>query len=167
MKEIFSRRSIRKYEDKPVEQDKIDKMLRAAMFAPSAGNEKPWHFIVIKDRSTLNAITEFHPHTHMLKEAPMAILVCADISNVKYDGAFWVQDIAACVQNMLLEAESIGIGTCWCGVYPREELVENMKKLIELPEHIVPVSIVAAGYPAEQREVRDRYSASRVHNEKW
>lgn len=167
MKEIFSRRSIRKYEDKPVEQEKIDKMLRAAMFAPSAGNEKPWHFIVIKDRSTLNAITEFHPHTHMLKEAPMAILVCADTSNVKYDGAFWVQDIAACVQNMLLEAESIGIGTCWCGVYPREELVGNMASLLELPENIVPVSIVAAGYAAEQREVRDRYSASRVHNEKW
>lgn len=167
MKEIFSRRSIRKYKDQPVEQEKIEKMLRAGMFAPSAGNEKPWHFVVIKDRNTLNAITEFHPHAHMLSEAPLAIIVCADTSNVKYDGAFWVQDIAACIQNMLLEAESIGIGTCWCGVYPREELVGNMTSLLELPENIVPVSIVAAGYAAEQREVRDRYSASRVHNEKW
>lgn len=167
MKEIFSRRSIRKYKGEPVEQEKIDKMLRAAMYAPSAGNEQPWHFIVIKDRDVLTDITKFHPHTHMLKEAPMAVIVCADTSDIKYDGAFWIQDIAASVQTLMLEAESLGIGTCWCGVYPKKELVDNMVKLLDLPEHIIPAAIVAAGYAAEQRKVRDRYSASRVHNEKW
>ncbi len=167
MKEIFSRRSIRKYKEEPVEQEKIDKMLRAAMYAPSAGNEKPWHFIVIKDREIMTAITKFHPHTHMLKEAPLAIIACADIKNIKYDGAFWIQDIAASVQTLMLEAEHLGIGTCWCGVYPKKELVDNLAKLLSLPENIIPAAIVAVGYPAEQREVRDRYSAQRVHYDKW
>ncbi|MCC5909759.1 MAG: nitroreductase family protein [Clostridiaceae bacterium] len=167
MKEIFTRRSIRKYKDQAVNQEQIQQMLRAAMYAPSAGNEKPWHFVVMKDRDKLNAITEFHPHTQMLKEAPLAIIVCADISDVKYDGAFWVQDIAACIQNILLQAEALGLGTCWCGVYPKEQLVEGVAKLTNLPEHIIPVAVVAVGHPAEQREVRERYNPNRVHHEIW
>lgn len=167
MKEILSRRSIRKYEDKPVDDEQIQKMLRAAMYAPSAGNEKPWHFVVIKDREKLSEITTFHPHTQMLKEAPLAILACADISNVKYNGAFWVQDIAASVQNILLQGEAMGLGTCWCGIYPREELVEQISKLFNLPQHIIPVSIIAVGYPAEQRVVNERYNSDRVHYENW
>jgi nitroreductase len=167
MKEIFTRRSIRKYKDQPVDDEQLQKLLRAAMYAPSAGNEKPWHFVVLKDRENLNTITEFHPHTQMLKEAPLAIIVCADTSNVKYDGAFWVQDIAASIQNILLEGEALGLGTCWCGVYPNEKLVENMAKLINLPEHIIPVAIVAVGHSAEVREVRERYNPERVHYENW
>ncbi|ABR46985.1 nitroreductase [Alkaliphilus metalliredigens QYMF] len=167
MKEIFSRRSIRKYKDQPVEEEQIQKMLRAAMYAPSAGNEKPWHFVIVKDRNKLNDITSFHPHTQMLKEAPLGIMVCADVSDVKYDGAFWVQDIAASVQNILLQGEELGLGTCWCGVYPREELVESFSKLAELPEHIIPVAVIAVGHPAEEREVRERYNPDRVHYETW
>lgn len=167
MKEIFSRRSIRKYKDLPVDEAHLQQMLRAAMYAPSAGNEKPWHFIIVKDRSKLDQITEFHPHTQMLKEAPLAIIACADISDVKYDGAFWIQDIAACIQNLLLQGEALGLGTCWCGVYPKEELVSNVKKLANLPEHIVPVAVIAVGHPAEEREVKERYNIDRVHNEVW
>lgn len=167
MKEIFERRSIRRYKDKPVDQEQIQKMLRAAMYAPSAGNEKPWHFVVIRDRSKLNEITSFHPYTQMLKEAPVAIVACADTSDLKYDGAFWIQDMAACIQNILLQGQALGLGTCWCGVYPKVELVEKLSKLIHLPEHIIPVAIIAVGYPAEQREVRERYNPARVHNEVW
>lgn len=167
MKEIITRRSIRKYEDKPVDDMQIQKLLRAAMYAPSAGNEKPWHFIVIKDRDNLNKITTFHPFTQMLKEAPLAILVCADTSNIKYDGAYWIQDIAASVQNILLQGESMGLGTCWCGVYPRQELVDGMSKLFNLPENIKPVSIIAVGHPAEKREVKERFDPDRVHYENW
>lgn len=167
MKEIFERRSIRKYEDKPVAEEDIKKLLRAAMYAPSAGNEKPWHFIVVKNRETLNSIPEFHMHTQMLKEAPLAIIVCADTSNLKYEGSFWIQDIAACIQNILLEGQHLGLGTCWCGVYPREMLINGVKELFKLPEHIMPAGIVAVGHPAEQREVRERYSEERVHYENW
>ncbi|WP_372996879.1 nitroreductase family protein [Lutispora sp.] len=167
MKEIYTRRSIRKYEDKPVTDEQIHELLRAAMYAPSAGNEKPWHFVVIKDRAILNEITTYHPHTQMLKEAPLAIAACCDMSNLKYDGAFWLQDMGACIQNILLQAESMGLGTCWCGVHARQELVEKVSKTLSLPEHIIPVAIVAVGYPGEKREVRERFNPERVHYNKW
>lgn len=167
MKEIISRRSIRKYKDMPVDEKLIEKMLRAGMYAPSAGNEKPWHFIIVKDREKLNEIARVHVHAQMLKEAPLAIIVCANTSNVKYNGAFWIQDIAASTQNILLQAEAMGIGTCWCGVYPRENLVEGVSRLFNFPEYIKPVSIIAAGYPNEIREVRERYNPDRIHYENW
>lgn len=167
MKEIFERRSIRKYIDKPVEYGDLQKLLRAAMYAPSAGNEHPWHFVVIENKETLLKIPTIHPHTMMLKEAPLAIVVCGDTSNLKYDGAFWVQDISACIQNILLEGQHLGLGTCWCGVYPREELVKEVSDLLDLPQHIKPVAIVAIGYPGEQREVKERYKEDRIHKEKW
>lgn len=167
MKEIFERRSIRKYLDKTVEDKDLYKLLRAGMYAPSAGNEHPWHFVVVKNRETLEKIPTFHPHTAMLKEAPLAIVVCGDTSNLKYDGLFWIQDISACIQNILIEGQYLGLGTCWCGVYPREELVKEVSDLLDLPDHIKPVAIVAVGHPAEKREVKERYKEDRVHLERW
>lgn len=167
MKEIFTRRSIRKYESKPVSDDQVRQLLRAAMYAPSAGNEQPWHFIVIRDRQILDEIPKHHPYTQMLKEAPLAIVPCCDTSNLKYDGAFWVQDIAAAIQNILLEAEYLGLGSCWCGVYSRKELVDKISEILHIPEHIIPVAVVAIGYPGEKREVRDRFRPDRVHHDKW
>jgi nitroreductase len=167
MKEIYARRSIRKYKDEPVSEEHVKSLLRAAMYAPSAGNERPWHFVVVKDRAKLDAITEFHPFTQMLKEAPMAIVVCADVSNLKYDGAFWIQDVSASIQNILLEAVSLDLGTCWCGVYPREEYISAVKSLLNLPEHIMPGAIVAVGYPNEEREVKERFDEERVHYDNW
>lgn len=167
MKEILSRRSIRKYEKKPISDEKIQRILRAAMYAPSAGNERPWHFIVIKDRKILDEIPTFHPHTQMLLEAPLAILPCCDTSNLKYNGVFWVQDMAAAIQNILLESKFLDLGSCWCGVYPRKEFIEPIKSLLNIPEHIIPVAVIAIGYPGEEREVRERYKEERVHYEKW
>jgi len=167
MKEIYARRSIRKYKDEPVSDEHVKSLLRAAMYAPSAGNERPWHFVVVKDRAKLDAITRFHPFTQMLKEAPMAIVVCADVSNLKYDGAFWIQDISASIQNILLEAVSLGLGSCWCGVYPREEYISEVKALLNLPEHIMPGAIVAVGHPDEEREVKERFDEERVHYDLW
>jgi len=167
MKEIFTRRSIRKYENKPVTDEQINELLRAAMYAPSAGNEQPWHFVVIKDRAILDEIPKFHPYTQMVLEAPVAIVPCCDMSNLKYDGVFWIQDMSAAIQNILLMAESMGLGTCWCGVYPRKEYMEKITELLGLPEHIVPVAVVAVGYPGEQRQVRDRFRPERVHYNKW
>ncbi len=167
MKEIFSRRSIRKYENKPVDDEMIHKLLRAAMYAPSAGNEQPWHFIVIKDRETLEEIPKFHPHTQMLYEATLAIVPCCDTTILKYDGAFWIQDMAASIQNILLEAKHLGLGSCWCGVYARKELVHAVRNVLNIPEHIIPVSIIALGHPGEDREVRERFRPERVHYEKW
>lgn len=167
MNEIFSRRSIRKYKNKKVSDEQIEQLLKAAMHAPSAGNEQPWHFIVIKERDTLNEITKYHPYTQMLKEAPLAIIPCGDTRNLRYDGMFWIQDISAAIQNILLQAESMGLGTCWCGVYPREELVSSISKITNLPDYIKPVAVIAVGYPSEKREVNERFKSDRIHYEKW
>jgi nitroreductase len=166
MKAIFARRSIRKYENKPVEKELTEKLLAAAMAAPSAGNGQPWHFVVVDDREKLNRITEFHQYSQMLKEAPMAIVVCGDTSNERYSG-FWVQDCSAATQNILLEAQDQGLGTVWLGVYPIESHIKNLRELLNLPETVFPLSIIAVGYPNEQKDTVDRYSEDKVHWNVW
>jgi len=167
MKEIYSRRSIRRYKEEPVALEQIKQVLRAGMYAPSAGNERPWHYIVLTNRDTLGEITKFHPYTQMLKEAPVAIIACADTQIVNYEGMFWIQDMAASVQNILLEAETLGLGSCWCGVYPNPDLVSHFSSLLNLPPHIIPAACIALGHPDEAREVKERYSEERVHFDKW
>lgn len=163
---VFKRRSKRSYTDRMVEAEKIEKLLRAAMAAPSAGNEQPWHFIICKDRDKLKRITEFHGYASMLNEAPLAIVVVADLSLEKYDG-FWVQDCAAAVQNMLLMAENLKLGACWLGVHPNEMRVKNTKDLFEMPESVQPLAIISVGYPIRESKILDRYKPERVHQEVW
>jgi nitroreductase len=166
MNSIFERRSIRKYTNQEISDETIEKLLRAAMAAPSAGNEQPWHFIVIRDRETLNAIPKFHPYSQMLKEAPAAIIVCGDSSLEKFQG-YWVQDCSAATQNILLEAQEMGLGSVWLGVYPMEERVNGLKSLLKLPAYVTPLCILPIGYPAESREPADRYDPIRVHADQW
>ncbi|MGM0366129.1 MAG: nitroreductase family protein [Actinomycetota bacterium] len=166
MKEIFERRSIRKYEDKPVSRQMLEMLLKAAMAAPTAGNQQEWEFVIIDDRDTLNAITAVHPYSHMLKQAPAAIAVCADLNKELHTG-YWVQDCAAATQNILLEAQHLGLGTCWLGVHPREERVKGLKKILSLPENVMPLSVIAIGYPAEKKQPSDRFDENKIHVNKW
>lgn len=163
---ILSRRSIRRYTSEPVSDDLVEKLLRAAMSAPSAGNEQPWHFVVIRDRKTMERIQEFHPFARMLREAPVAILVCGDPRLEKY-GGFWVQDCSAATENILIAANSMGLGAVWLGLYPIDERVEGMRKLLEIPGHVIPLSLVSVGHPAEKKPQADRYDESRIHTEQW
>jgi nitroreductase len=166
MKAIFDRRSIRKYTDKLIPEDYIQQILKAGMAAPSAGNEQPWHFIVINDRNVMNEITKIHPYSQMLKEASHAIVVCGDLSLQKFEG-YWVQDCSAAMENMLLMAQELGLGSVWLGVYPMEDRVKSLKELLVLPECVTPLSIMSIGYPAETRENIDRFIPSRVHKNRW
>jgi nitroreductase len=163
---ICSRRSIRLYTGKPVPRDLVKELLRAAMSAPSAGNERPWHFIILTDRAILDEIPRFHPYSAMLKQASVAILVCAEVTLEKRKG-YWVLDCAAATQNILLAAHAKGIGAVWCGVYPSEDRVANLKKLLRLPDSVLPFSLVPLGFPAEQKEAPDRFDGSRVHDNAW
>jgi nitroreductase len=163
---IFSRRSIRLYTAKPVSREMVNEILRAAMSAPSAGNERPWHFIVLTDRNILDAIPKFHPYSAMLKHAQVAILVCGDLTLEKNKG-YWTLDCAAATENVLLAAHAKGLGAVWCGVYPTEDRVANLKKLLSLPEHVVPFSLVPLGFPAEEKQAPDRFDGSRVHENRW
>jgi len=166
MKSILTRRSIRKYTDQPVSDDLIKQILEAAMAAPSAGNEQPWQFIVINDRKILDEIPAIHPYAAMIKEAPMAILVCGDLSKEKYPG-YWPVDCAAATENLLIAVNALGLGAVWCGVYPREERMAGMKKLFAIPDGIMPFALIPLGHPAEQKPPADRFDPSRIHHNNW
>lgn len=166
MEAIFSRRSIRKYTSQKVSEKVIEELLKAGMAAPSAGNQQPWQFVVIDDRKILNEIPKYHPYSEMLKEASVAILVCGDVESEKHKG-FWVQDCSAATQNILLAVEALGLGAVWLGVYPREDRETGIGKLLGLPEHIVPLSLIPVGYKGEQKPPAERYDASRIHHNRW
>jgi len=166
VKEIFKRRSIRKYSKLPISDSDIENLLRAAMAAPSAGNQQPWEFILIKDKNILADITKVHPYSQMLKEAQLAIVVCADLDKEKLSG-YWVQDCSAATENILIESQYLGLGSVWLGVYPREDRVKGIKELLNLPVRVLPLSIVSLGYPAEKKEPSNRYDKSRIHINKW
>jgi nitroreductase len=163
---ILSRRSIRKYLNEPIHEELVEKLLRCAMAAPSAENEQPWHFIVIQDKSTLEKIPSIHPNASMVKDAPMAILICGDLEKEIYEG-FWVQDCSAATQNLLLAAHYLGLGAVWLGIHPIIERVEGMRKLLNIPETVIPLSLISLGYPAEKKEPKDRYQPERVHINQW
>ncbi len=166
MNAILERRSIRKYTNEPVSEKDINDLLKAAMAAPSAGNEQPWEFIVVKDKQLLKEIINVHPYAGMLAEAPAAIIVCGDLNKEKYKG-YWVQDCSAATENILIASQEKGLGTVWTGVYPSEDRVESIRKIFNIPEHVVPMNVIAIGHPGETKEPADRYDESRVHINKW
>jgi len=166
MDAILSRRSIRRYTKESVSDEVVKELLDAAMSAPSAGNEQPWHFVVIRDREILDEIPNIHPHSGMLKDAPLAILVCGDESLQKYKG-YWVQDCSAATENLLIAISAKGLGGVWLGVYPIEDRVIGIRKLLGMPEKVIPFSLISVGYPAESKPKANRYDALRVHNNRW
>ena len=166
MEAIFSRRSIRKYTEQPVPDESVKELLEAAMSAPSAGNQQPWHFVVIKDRGILDEIPNYHPYSVMLKEASVAILICGDLKSEKHKG-YWVQDCSAATENLLISVEAKGLGAVWLGVYPREDRVDGIRKLLGLPEHIIPLSLIPVGFKGEEKPPANRYDASKVHHNGW
>lgn len=163
---IFSRRSIRKYTGQAVPDEVVADLLKAAMAAPSAGNEQPWHFVVVRDRAILDAIPKFHPYSAMLKHADLAVLVCGDLTLEKHQGC-WVQDCSAATQNLLLAATAAGLGAVWTAVYPMQDRVAGMRMLLNLPETVLPLSLIPIGYPAEQPGKADRFNAARIHRDRW
>lgn len=160
---IFARRSIRKYTDEPVSEVDVKTLLEAAMAAPSASNLKPWHFVVVTERQTLDNLAKAHPHGKMLFEAPSCIAVCGAPATSRY----WVQDCSAATENLLLAATALGLGAVWLGVYPREERVVAVRRILGLPETITPLNLISIGHAAEEKEPRTQYDEARVHRERW
>ncbi len=168
MESIFTRRSIRKYEEKVVEKDKIEKLLRAAMQAPSAGNQQPWEFLVVENKETLGKLSEISPYATMLKEAPLAIIVLSNEEKMKFP-EYWQQDLGAATQNILLEAVELGLGAVWLGVAPLKDREDFIRKIFNLPHNITPFNIIVLGYPKDPQinKFVDRYEENRVHFEKY
>ena len=163
---ILTRRSIREYTDEPVTDEQVETMLKAAMAAPSAANKQPWHFIVVRDQALREAFTQFHPHSAMLREAPVGILVCGDTELELGDG-YWVQDCSAATENLLIAANAIGLGAVWLGITPRADRVAQTKALFGLPDNVIPLGMISVGHPAEEKEPGDRYQAQRVRQDRW
>ena len=163
---IMTRRSIRKYTDRGIPGEIVEKLLRAGMAAPSAGNQQPWHFVIIDDRKVLDQIPTFHRYSKMLLEAPLAILVCGDLSRELHEG-YWIQDCSAATENILLAAHALGLGAVWLGIHPREERKKGIIELMNLPDSIQPLSLISIGYPAERKPPSDRYLQDRVHKNQW
>ena len=164
IKTIFARRSIRKYTEEPVRQQDIQTLLEAAMAAPSASNRKPWQFVVVTKRAILDALGEAHPHGKMLFDAPLAICVCGDLTEME---RFWVQDCSAATENILLAVTALGLGAVWLGVYPRDDRIDAVRRILALPEHITPLNLIAIGHAAEEKEARTQFDETRVHRESW
>jgi nitroreductase len=161
---IFSRRSIRSYSSEPVSEKNIQTLLEAAMAAPSASNLKPWHFVAITKRDTLDRLAEAHPFGKMLFEAPLCIAVCGDVT---VSESYWVQDCSAAAENLLIAAVALDLGAVWLGVYPRDERVNTIREILGMPARVIPLNLVAIGHPAEDKPARTQYEGARVHRERW
>jgi nitroreductase len=163
---IHTRRSVRAFSTRQIPEEAVRQLLEAAMQAPSAGNEQPWQFVVIENRSILDAIPDISPYAPMCRTAPLAILVCGDMHEVHHTG-YWVQDCSAATQNLLLMAHDLGFGAVWTGVYPNPERVSGFRQLLHLPEEIVPMALVVIGIPEELAPPAPRFNSSRIHHDGW
>ncbi len=161
MNSIFHRVSIRKYEEKPVEQEKITQMLKAAMAAPSACNQQPWEFYVVTDKNVIERLSEASPYAKCAKDAPLVFVPCYRTEGIAPD--YFEIDLSAAVENLLLEADHLGLGAVWMGIAPDEGRMNAVKKVLDIPEHLRAFALVPCGYPAEARAQQDRYEESRVH----
>jgi nitroreductase len=163
---ILSRRSIRTYTDEPVSDLHIESLLRAGMAAPSAGNQQVWEFVVIDQRQLLDAIPTVHPYAQMCTQAPLCIVVCADPSREKYAG-FWVQDCSAATQNILVAAHALGLGAVWLGIAAGGDRAQQLADLLQLPDGIEPLALIAVGHPAEMLAPEDRFDPEKTHHNGW
>lgn len=164
---IYERRSIRIFERKEVEKDKLEELMRAAMAAPSASNGQPWEFIIVTDPDKLSQLRSKLEHGKY--NAPAAIAVLANLSIAKKESSFrfWVQDCSAATENILLAATGLGLGSVWIGAHPKEDVKDHIRKILEIPEQVHVLNLIYVGYPAEEKSPRTQYEQERVHWQKY
>jgi nitroreductase len=165
---LFARRSIRQYTQQEIPDALISDLLEAAMAAPSAVAKDPWHFIVLRSRATIDQLAACLPNGKMLSGATAALVVCGDINRAHDQQlSFLLQDLSAAIENILLAASMLGLGSCWLGIHPREERIAAVSRQFNLPEGIIPVAGISLGWPAEVKEARTRFNSALVHCEQW
>lgn len=163
---LLNRRSIRKYKDQKISKEDIDKILKAAMYAPSAMNLQAWHFIVIDDKEIMIETIKSIPYAEILRQSATAIVVCGD-SSVEKNESWLLQNCSAAIQNILISAYGLGIGSCWIAIHGMDDVYKNIKTQFKLPENIVPVSLISLGYPDEEVTAEERFIEEKIHNNKW
>ncbi len=160
---IFKRRSIRVYQEKEVSRETLKLLLQAAMAAPSAKNGRPWEFIAVTEKDIMDKFRARMKYGNY--NAPAAIAVLANLKIAQSDSSikFWVQDCSAAVENILIAAAGLGLGTVWLGSYPKEDVINIEREILGIPESVVPLALIYVGYPGEERPARTQYEESRVH----
>jgi len=161
---IFKRRSIRKFTDQPVSHETVKQLLEAGMAAPTATNCQPWEFIVVDDQEQVKELKKNMPFGKY--NAPLCIVVCGNpsISNhVTAARMFWVQDCSAAIENMLIAAVGLGLGSVWCGIHPIPTLAKRIRSVLNIPDHVFPLGMIEIGYPAEEKPARTQYNERRIH----
>jgi nitroreductase len=163
---ILSRRSIRQYTNEVISHEIIDKLLTAAMQAPSARDTQSWHFIVIEDKNILKDISQVHPYADMLRHAPLAIAVCGDF-HLEESAEYLALNCAAATMNILLAAHSFGLGAVWLGIHPRRKRIKDLREVLNLPENIIPITLIAIGHPKESKDKIDRFDPNKIRYNQW
>ena len=167
---ILTRTSVRAYQqDKPVEQEKVEQLLRAGMAAPTAVNKQPWHFVVLNDRATIDSLAATNHNKEKMEQSPLIIVVCGDMTKAM-DGEgrqFWIQDTSAATENILLAAHALGLGAVWTALFPNEERCKATAQVLNLPDQIIPLCAIVIGYPAESPEPKDKWLPENVSYNKF
>ncbi|MGM9871669.1 MAG: nitroreductase family protein [Muribaculaceae bacterium] len=167
--DIMTRSSVRAYTGRAVAKETVDTLLRAAMAAPSAGNKQPWRMVVIDDRATLTAIGEKFQSMKMASSAALAVVMCGD-TTATFPGEgrdYWVQDVSAASENLLLAAHAMGIGAVWCGIYPISQRITDFSQMLDLPANIIPMACICIGYPEGMSEPKDKWRPEHVCHNVW
>lgn len=165
---IQERKSVRSYTGEPVSKEDIDKILRAAMAAPAAIHMMPWKFIVVTDKAKLKALADGLPFAKMLIKAGIGIVVCAVPEEAAMSSeAFAILDCTCASENILLAAEALGLGAVWTAVYPNKELMNLLRKELNIPQHVIPLNVIPVGHPTDEEKAQDKYDAKNIYWEKW
>ena len=166
---IHSRKSVRHFTDEKVSKEQLITLAKAAMAAPTARNSQPWQIIAIDDRAVLDSLCEVLPYAKMLKQAPAAMLVCGDMTKaIEGEGRqFWIQDCSAATENLLLAAEGMGLGAVWTAVYPDNERLEGVYKVLNLPSYIIPLNVIPIGYPTGEDMPKIKWNEESFHYNGW
>lgn len=169
IKNIMTRVSVREFTGEKISEAQIDTLLRAAMAAPSAINKQPWAFIVVTDDALIAQLGEALPYSRCSNHPAVAIIPCGDLSKaIEGEMAnFWINDVSAATENLLLAAHAMGLGAVWTGLHPDMNRAKLVQKMLGLPEHIIPLCVVPVGVPAEQPEIKDKYKPENIHINKW
>lgn len=169
LENIMTRTSIRQYlPDRTISKDTVELLLRAAMSAPTAVNRQPWQFIVIDNRASLDSLAEVLPYAKMLEHASIAIVPCGDLSKAfEEEPSYWIQDLSAATENLLLAAHSLGLGAVWTGVYPVKERMAAVSERLGLPANVIPLAVVPIGYPKGEHQPKDKWNPEAVHFNHW
>jgi len=165
---IMTRTSVRSFTDEPISEEQTEKLLRAAMSAPTAVNKQPWAFVVINEPAVRDLIAS-ETHKKPAEHAPLLVVICGDMERALEGEAqdYWIQDCSAAAENLLLAAHGMGLGAVWLGYYPIQERVKLLQELLQLPSNIIPMGIMAVGHPADRPEPKDKWRPELIHYNKW